>query len=201
MTTFHDGDSFFQIIETSERKLAQHLCNKGRQLTREDISILLAEHLKSIENLQQVQDAFRHQDQPVSLYSSCKTARETASEQRKLLNRRPQSASKLRKLNSESAATSETLTIPFKTNSHNNRIELPPIDKSKGYYSKTLTGKRKIKAVPVTRNSNPTSESFEALRVVSPEVDTVINRQDENLANELTEVEVCNKNICFLNVG
>ncbi|XP_052285581.1 uncharacterized protein LOC127881606 isoform X4 [Dreissena polymorpha] len=181
-----------EIIETSERTLALHLCNKGRQLTREDISILLAEHLKSIENLQQVQDAFRHQDQTESLYSSCKTARESASETRKLLNRRPQSASKLRKLNSDSTATSDTLTIPLRTNINNNRVELPPIapnDKSKGPYSKTLTSKRKIKAVSVTRKSNSTNENCEALRVVSPEVDSVINNHDENLPNELTEIE------------
>ena len=54
---------FFQILKTSEQTLAERLAQKGSIVTREDISILLAEHLRTIEKLQQVSDAGKLIDQ------------------------------------------------------------------------------------------------------------------------------------------
>ena len=53
----------FQILEISEQRLAERLVQKGAHISREDISILLAEHLKTIEKLQQVSDAGKLIDQ------------------------------------------------------------------------------------------------------------------------------------------
>ncbi|XP_069101454.1 serine-rich adhesin for platelets-like isoform X2 [Argopecten irradians] len=50
-----------EILQTSEKQLAQKLVQKGSQITREDIAILLGDHLRTIEQLQHVRDSGRLQ--------------------------------------------------------------------------------------------------------------------------------------------
>lgn len=98
------------------------MANKGKNLTREDISILLAQHLKTIEKLQQVQQTGRLHDSGDSPTSSRQPGRARAVENKRLLAKRPASATKLRKLTHrrpDSPATPKA-------------SELPHIDRSKG---------------------------------------------------------------------
>ncbi|KAL4226885.1 hypothetical protein ACF0H5_014863 [Mactra antiquata] len=135
-----------EIIENSENVLAQRLAVKGKSLSRQDISILLAEHLKTIEKLQQVQEAGKLHDSFDNHLTGQRSAREDHSS---LLPRRPQSARKLRKLNS-----GKTRSSPVETQS---KSELPPICRSKGANSKHLT----------PRHSSQTSTG--ETTVISPE--------------------------------
>ncbi|XP_021371016.1 uncharacterized protein LOC110461716 isoform X2 [Mizuhopecten yessoensis] len=48
-----------EILQTSEKQLACKLVQKGSQITRDDISILLGDHLRTIEQLQHVRDSGR----------------------------------------------------------------------------------------------------------------------------------------------
>ena len=52
-----------QILELSEKTLAERLVQKGSTITKDDISILLAEHLRTIEKLQKVSDTWKLIDQ------------------------------------------------------------------------------------------------------------------------------------------
>lgn len=146
----------YQIIETSERALAQRLSAKGTSLTRDDIAVLLADHLKTIEKLQQVQEAGKLRETPEHTQSNNHSARETVSEGRTLLQRRPVSARKLRKLNSgssESSVVTQSLS------------ELPPIGKSKGANSRHLNTRNKLKGIPLNKLNNAVINA----EVVSPE--------------------------------
>ncbi|XP_053377512.1 uncharacterized protein LOC123530427 isoform X3 [Mercenaria mercenaria] len=170
-----------EIIETSERVLAQRLAAKGKTLQRQDIAILLAEHLKTIEKLQKVQEAGKLRGSFDSPRPDHYTARETLSEGRALLPRRPVSARKLRKLNSgncESSNGTETIS------------ELPPVGKSKGTNSRHHNIRNKPKAVPVTKLNNAEITTG----VVSPESSPdACNRKSQNesgIDSETEETEV-----------
>ena len=80
--------------------LAKRLSNKGRRFTREDVTILLAEHLKTIEKLQQVQKAgkLRSHDSGDCPPTGRQAGKSRGSEHKRLLVKRPGSAVKLRKL-------------------------------------------------------------------------------------------------------
>ncbi|KAK3579092.1 hypothetical protein CHS0354_029951 [Potamilus streckersoni] len=58
-----------QIIEESERRLANRLLEKGDRITRGELSHLLAEHLKSVEQLQHVTDSRKIQESSDSCLS------------------------------------------------------------------------------------------------------------------------------------
>ncbi|XP_052781978.1 uncharacterized protein LOC128218359 isoform X3 [Mya arenaria] len=167
-----------EIIESSEKLLAQRLAAKGRSLAREDISILLAEHLKSIEKLQQVQEAGKLYEQQSS--SSVRhTTRTPGSDNNRLLSRRPQSAAKLRKL--------DTSRVESLKNYKNSITELPPIDKSKGGNG----CKSKIKALPVPKKDNLNSESKQGNTVPSADkkADDNIGKTDDTDTDELKRIQ------------
>ncbi|XP_033744867.1 uncharacterized protein LOC117330567 isoform X1 [Pecten maximus] len=50
-----------EILQTSEKQLARKLVQKGSKITRDDIAILLGDHLRTIEQLQHVRDSGRLQ--------------------------------------------------------------------------------------------------------------------------------------------
>lgn len=175
------SNNLLQIIETSERVLAQRLAAKGKALRREDISLLLAEHLKTIENLQKVKEAGKLRDSCDSPLFNQNSSRETVPEGRPLLPRRPISARKLRKLNSgnsESSKESETLS------------ELPPIGKSKGANSKHLTARNKLKAIPVTKLNKTENTSGVDSPESSPDTQNRKLQNESGIDSETEETEV-----------
>lgn len=200
-------DFSYQIIETSERALAQRLSAKGTSLTRDDIAVLLADHLKTIEKLQQVQEAGKLRESLEHTqsnnhsaretlehtHSNNHSARETFSEGRTLLQRRPVSARKLRKLNSgssESSVVTQSLS------------ELPPIGKSKGANSRQLNSRNKLKAIPLNKLNNTVINAG----VVSPESSPDANNRktynesgidSETDETDLHGIEVSTTNLQF----
>ena len=66
-------DSFIQILEASEKQLAARLARKGDTITSEDIATVLGDHMRTIEQLQQLRDTRRQ------LTSRQETASESAS--------------------------------------------------------------------------------------------------------------------------
>ncbi|KAL3853230.1 hypothetical protein ACJMK2_016786 [Sinanodonta woodiana] len=61
-----------QIIEESERKLGQRLLEKGDRITRGELSQLLAEHLKSVEQLQNASESRKIQESGDSCLSEAR---------------------------------------------------------------------------------------------------------------------------------
>lgn len=183
-TTVHTClQCLFQIIETSEKVLAQRLAHKGKHLTREEVSILLAQHLKTIEKLQQVQSAGRLQDAGDYPPSCPQSGRSRTSENKRLLAKRPGSAAKLRKLTHkrpDSPAAPVT-----------QRSELPPIDRTKGNSSL----KPRLSQIPLSKGDNQGSTCGQTARVTYPSnpqhVPSVTNRDVGPQGNEaLKSIEV-----------
>lgn len=104
----------FQILEISEKTLAERLVQKGSSITRDDISILLAEHLRTIEKLQQVSDAGKLIDQSAELEEV--TPRMTSSGgSAQSLKKRPVSGKGRRKVQSTDI-DSQSITSNFSVN-------------------------------------------------------------------------------------
>ena len=157
---------FLQIIETSEKVLADRLAAKGKKVTREDIQILLAEHLKTIERIQQVKDAGKLEPSEPSTIKN-NTPRVPLNNNSKK-NFRPESASKVRKLNSGKKAKSE----------------LPPIGgKAKGDQSVESKFSQSLDSVPNSPGKVSDSEEIETI-VESPESSPNTRSKNQQSFNE-----------------
>ena len=136
-------------------------------MTRDDIQILLAEHLKTIERIQQVKDAGKLDTKEPGLASNINRGFASDKNSPGEHLKRPESASKLRKLNSGKKASSVL------------KSTLPPIDKSKGGKSERTKLSQDLDGVP----GRERSDSVETIKE-SPESSPDSTAKNRNNFNE-----------------
>lgn len=131
----------------------------------------MAEHLKTIETLQQVQQAGKLHDS----FGNHVTGQQSAREDKSYPTRRPVSAKKLRKLNSGKTGSS--------TGEIQSAFDLPPIGRSKGVNSKKLTPRHDLKSANFNDNTLVSPES-------SPDANNRKNFNESGIDSETEDTDV-----------